>query len=100
MMSFNNAMQGLRPGDAVKHESWSGYVTRMDADGSTYESPLYDVVVVQRDGTKYVYPFGSGSAPSPCELSPALLSAILSDNWIRGSVDEFEKARTGAAGAF
>lgn len=99
-MTFTSAIQNLRSGEAAKRESWTGYVLKQDAPDTTNETPKYDFVFVQRDGTRYVYAFGTDSKDTPCQLTKVLLEGFMADDWIRGSAEEFEKARTGTGGEF
>lgn len=95
-MTFTSAIQSLREGGATKRESWCGYVTMenhvADDRGKT---TAYDVVVVDASGNRYVYPFGTDTPETPLQLSKGLLESFMRDDWIRGSKDEFEKARVG-----
>jgi len=99
-MTFTNAIQNIRNGEAVKRESWIGYVLKQEAADSTIESPKYDIVFVHKDGSRNVFPFGTETAESQCSLNKDLLASFMADDWIRGSADEFEKARTGTSGDF
>lgn len=94
-MIFASAIQSLRGGDAAKRESWLGYVFKRYAKDSTAESPKYDLVFKNKDGSESVYPFDTGTAEVPLGLPKMMLVGFMSDDWIRGRIDAFEKARTG-----
>lgn len=95
-MTFNSAIQSLRDGEATKRESWRGYVTTenhvLDDRGRV---TAYDVVIVDASGNRSVYPFGTDTPETATQLSKDLLESFMRDDWIRGSRDEFEKARVG-----
>lgn len=99
-MTLTGALQSCRNGDAVKRESWRGYIQKVFPGAEKEETRLpndapFDVVVVAADGTKATYSFGTETAEEPTQLSHELLDAFLRDDWIRGSADAFEKARAG-----
>ncbi len=98
-MTLTGALQSCRNGDAVKRESWRGYIQKV-FPGAEEETRLpndapFDVVVVAADGTKATYSFGTETAEEPTQLSHELLDAFLRDAWISGSAEAFEKARAG-----
>jgi len=96
-MTFSSAVQCLRPGDAIKRESWRGYVTREAKVGEDqdFRDAPFDITFVQGDGSKAVYSFGTDTPEVPAKLSHELLDAFMHDDWIRGSADAFERARVG-----
>ena len=94
-MTFMSAINSIRDGEATKRASWLGYVYKKPAPDSTEQAPKFDVVIVQKDGAKYVYPFGTQTEPSPTELTKTLLEGFMADDWDRGTIEAFEKARTG-----
>lgn len=102
-MTFAGALQSCRNGDAVKRESWRGYIQKVfpGAEETRFlnDAP-FDVVIVAADGAKATYSFGTDTDEDPTQLSHELLDAFLRDDWIRGSAESFEKARAGGGGSF
>lgn len=94
-MTFTSAVQSIREGEAIKRESWNGYAYKIFADGSTYEEPKFDLVFKAQDGTETVYPFGTDTKEVPMMLSKKLIEGFMRDDWIRGTIESFERARVG-----
>lgn len=93
-MTFTAAINSIRPGDAIRRPSWRGYVYKeFPAGEETSRSEKCDVIIVSKDGSKSVYPIGTESALKPTVLSPALLAGFMKDDWERGTVEAYERAR-------
>lgn len=94
-MTFTSAVQSIRENEATKRESWNGYVFKRFSSDSTHENPKFDLVFKAKDGSESVYPFGTGSEEIPMTLSKKIVEGFMFDDWVRGTVDAFERARTG-----
>ena len=98
-MPFAYVMQNLQPGMAAKRPSWNGYVKKTVATGA--EEGSYSLTFKKRDGTENKYDVTAtgitvASGSSAVLMDPELLAAMLSDDWITGSIDTFESARSGS----
>jgi len=105
--------------DAAKDQSWGGYVhkTTSGLSDADVTAGKYKLIFVQRDGDQFVFlvngatwtysgyiEHGSAGAkgtgtPEPATdlpLDSDLMKAFAGDNWILGSLTDFEEARSGA----
>lgn len=98
-MTFSHAVQSLRHGEAVKRESWRGYlvceVQATEEDQANSRTAPRDLVFVAADGQRSVYSFGTQTKETPMQLTRGMLESFIADDWMRGSADAFEAARTG-----
>ena len=95
-MTFTSAVQSIRGDEAVKRESWNGYVFKRFAPDSAPDSKIFDLIFKTKDGAEFVYSFGTETKDVPMELSKNLVDGFIHDDWIRGTIESFEKARLGS----
>lgn len=98
-MTFSNAISDLAAGYACKRPSWRGYVYRDNIVAATDgAAEKYDIVFVNKGGTKFTYPYDTSSTLSEySKFTKELMTAMKADDWITGAKDDFELARDGTA---
>ena len=98
-MTFSNAISDLATGYACKRPSWRGYVYRDNITAATGdESEKYDIVFVNKAGTKFTYPYDTSSTLNEySKFTKELVTAMKADDWITGAKADFELARDGSA---
>jgi len=105
--------------DAAKDQSWGGYLhkTTSGLSAADITAGKFKLIFVQRDGDQYVFLVdgatwtysgyiakgasgakGTGTPVSgtALELDTQLMKAIAGDNWLVGSMTDFESARSGS----
>ncbi len=96
-MTFANAIADIAEGYACKRPSWRGYVYRDNITAATADtSEKYDIVFVNKGGTKFTYPYDTSSSLSEyTKFTKELVTAMKADDWIQGAKADFELAREG-----
>jgi len=94
-MPFAFIMKNLQPGYAAKRPSWAGYVKKTAASGAAEDT--YTLTFKNRAGTEKVYSVTAGviSTSDAITMDAELLAAMLSEDWISGTIESFEASRSG-----
>lgn len=122
-MNYRDALASVSAGsdrDAIKYQSWGGYIHKTTAGLSTADvaAGKHKLIWVQRDGDQFVFTWngtnayayagsvakgqsgakgtGEPAAATPLPLDADVQTALAGENWIAGSLAEFEAARNGS----
>lgn len=97
-MPYSYVINSLEAGMAAKRPNMVGYVKKtIPTDAADGE---YELTFVKRDGTETVYEVaadGTVTCTSPMSFDVELAAGMMADDWISGTVDSFESARSGGS---